>query len=85
MRSARPPDTGLLFAGGSNQTLTLCPLARELTCPADGFALLRKTAAVRDSDMAWIIRENLKKKRLSDAFPKEVQQVSQILEESNAR
>ena len=53
--------------------------------PADGFALLRKTAAVRDSDMAWIIRENLKKKRLSDAFPKEVQQVSQILEESNAR
>jgi hypothetical protein len=53
--------------------------------PAEGFALLRKAAAVRDSDMAWIIRENLKKKRLSDPFPKEVKEVSLILEESNAR
>jgi hypothetical protein len=53
--------------------------------PGEGFALLRKFAAIRDSDMAWIIRENLKKKRIADAFPKEVQQVSLILEESNAR
>jgi hypothetical protein len=53
--------------------------------PGEGFALLRKVAAVRDSDVAWIIRENLKKKRLSDPFPKEVQQVALILEESNAR
>jgi hypothetical protein len=53
--------------------------------PGEGFALLRKIAAVRDSDMAWIIRENLSKKRLSDAFPKDVQQVSSILEESNPR
>jgi hypothetical protein len=53
--------------------------------PGEGFALMRKIAAVRDPDMAWIIRENLKKKRLSDPFPKEVEQVSLILEESNAR
>ena len=53
--------------------------------PGEGFAFLRKIAAVRDADMAWIIRENLKKKRLTDAFPKEVEQVSLILEESNAR
>ena len=53
--------------------------------PAEGFALLRKTAAVRDADMAWVIRENLKKKRLAAAFPREVSQVTMILEESNPR
>ena len=52
-------------------------------CPAEGFALMRKSAAVRDSDMAWIIRENLKKKRLSDKHPEEVRQVAMILEEAN--
>jgi hypothetical protein len=37
VRSARLPDTGFLFAGGSNRAFTLCPLARELTRPADCF------------------------------------------------
>ena len=53
--------------------------------PVEGFTLMRKTAAVRDVDLAWIIRENLKKKRLSDGFAKDVQQVALILEEANAR
>ena len=53
--------------------------------PVDGFTLMRKTAAVRDADLAWIVRENLKKKRLSDSFAKDVRQVALILEESNAR
>lgn len=53
--------------------------------PEEGFTLMRKTAAVRDADLAWIIRENLKKKRLSDSFAKDVQQVALILEEANAR
>jgi hypothetical protein len=53
--------------------------------PVEGFPLLRKTAAVRDADLAWIVRENLKKKRLSDKFPKEVEQVALILEQANAR
>ena len=51
--------------------------------PAEGFTVMRKSAAVRDADVAWIIRENLKKKRLSEAFDKEVQQVALILEEAN--
>ncbi len=51
--------------------------------PAEGFTVMRKSAAVRDGDVAWIIRENLKKKRLSEAFEKEVQQVALILEEAN--
>jgi len=51
--------------------------------PAEGFPVLRRTAAVRDQDLAWIVRENLKKKRLSEAFAKETQQVAMILAEAN--
>jgi hypothetical protein len=54
-------------------------------CPAEGFALMRKSAAVRDPDMAWILRENLKKKRLYEKHEEDVQQVAMILEEANAR
>jgi hypothetical protein len=50
--------------------------------PVEGFTLLRKLAAVSDKDVAWMIRENLKKKRLADSFPREVEQVSRILEEA---
>jgi hypothetical protein len=53
--------------------------------PTEGFALLRKSAAIRDPDMARIIRENLKKKRIADAFPKEVKQVALIVDEVNGR
>ena len=52
---------------------------------AEGFLLMRKSAAVRDPDMAWIIRENLKKKRLTGPFPGDVKKVQIILEEANAR
>ena len=53
--------------------------------PGEGFALLRKSAAVRDPDIAWIVHENLKKKRLTEPFVKDVEQVALILEEANAR
>jgi hypothetical protein len=53
--------------------------------PAEGFTLLRKSAAVRDSDIAWIIRENLKKKRISGPYPEDVGKVELIAEEANAR
>ena len=53
--------------------------------PGEGFTLIRKSAAIRDADIAWIVRENLKKKRLTEHFPKDVQQVALILEEANAR
>ncbi|MGO9310625.1 MAG: hypothetical protein ACLQDL_16585 [Spirochaetia bacterium] len=52
--------------------------------PGEGFTLMRKSAAVRDADISWIIRENLKKKRLTDRFAQDVQQVALILEEANA-
>jgi hypothetical protein len=53
--------------------------------PGEGFTLMRKSAAVKDPDVAWVVRENLKKKRLSEHFVKDVQQVALILEESDAR
>jgi hypothetical protein len=53
--------------------------------PGEGFALLRKCAAVQDPDMAWIIKENLKKKRLTEGFPRETAQVTAMLGEATAR
>ncbi|HET6449733.1 MAG TPA: HEAT repeat domain-containing protein [Spirochaetia bacterium] len=53
--------------------------------PAEGFALLRKTAAVSDRDLAWIVRENLKKKRLAAASPDEVAAVAAVLDETGAK
>ena len=53
--------------------------------PLEGFTLMRRSAAVRDPDMAWIIRENLTKKRLTAPYPEDVKKVQIILEEANAR
>jgi hypothetical protein len=39
--------------------------------PAEGFALMRRLAASGDPDGLWIVRENLKKRRLSDRLPHE--------------
>lgn len=54
-------------------------------CPDQGFALMRKSAAVRDPDVAWIIRENLKKKRLTGSFAADVKKVQFIADEANVR
>lgn len=53
--------------------------------PGPGFTLLRKCAAVRDPDLAWVIRENLKKKRISEAFPGECGKVASIAAEAAGR
>jgi hypothetical protein len=47
--------------------------------PGEGFALLREAALLRDPDIAWIVRENLKKKRLSGKYPADVERVSGLL------
>ncbi len=46
--------------------------------PKEGFALLRDAASMKDPDVTWIVRENLKKKRLTGKFPAEVRSVSAI-------
>jgi hypothetical protein len=38
--------------------------------PAEGFQLLERWARIPDKDIAWILRENLKKKRLSKHGPR---------------
>ena len=67
------------------QGMAYCLSVYTAHCPAEGFTLLRKSAAIRDPDMAWIIKENLKKKRLRAPFPEDVKKVQLILDEANAR
>jgi hypothetical protein len=54
-------------------------------CPAEGFALMEKSAAVRDPDVAWIVRENLKKKRIAKEFPEQTARVAAIAEAAAER
>jgi hypothetical protein len=44
--------------------------------PDEGFALLHTLASVGDSDVHWVLRQNLKKRRLSKAHPERVQAVN---------
>lgn len=48
------------------------------TLPEQGFALMRESIHWNDSDIAWAIRENLKKKRLAK-FVQEVEELTQLL------
>ncbi|GAC1564791.1 MAG: hypothetical protein NVS3B14_00530 [Ktedonobacteraceae bacterium] len=55
---------------------TLSVIAAAL--PEQGFALMRECASWRDPDINWIIRENLKKKRLAK-FAEQTELLTQIL------
>lgn len=46
--------------------------------PEEGFALMRECASWNDADMLWILRENLKKKRLSK-FVEHTEELSKLL------
>lgn len=46
--------------------------------PEQGFALMRECASWSDSDVAWILKENLKKKRLAK-FVQDTEAVSKLL------
>jgi hypothetical protein len=46
--------------------------------PEEGFSLLRKTARMEDPDIRWIVKENLKKKRIASRYPSEVQAVAEL-------
>ncbi len=48
------------------------------TNPEEGFALMRTCATWGDADITWILRENLKKKRLAK-FVEDTEGVSQLL------
>ncbi|HEY9593916.1 MAG TPA: HEAT repeat domain-containing protein, partial [Spirochaetia bacterium] len=80
-RAARRDDAFRVLRQGMGYALSVFVVA----APAEGFVLMRKLAAVRDPDIAWIIRENLKKKRIAEKFPDEVKKVALIADEANAR
>lgn len=46
--------------------------------PEQGFALMRECASWDDADINWVLRENLKKKRLAK-FPEQVEQLAKML------
>ncbi|MFW9793695.1 MAG: hypothetical protein ACFFEE_05315 [Candidatus Thorarchaeota archaeon] len=47
--------------------------------PSSGFRFLRELIKMDDKDIKWIVKENLKKKRLVTNFPKEVDKLAKIL------
>ena len=47
--------------------------------PEEGFALLREMASKGDPDLTWIVRENLKKKRLTGKYAAQVEAVGSLL------
>lgn len=47
--------------------------------PVPGFQDLRRLAELDDKDIRWIVRENLKKKRLCGNFPREVEELTIML------
>jgi hypothetical protein len=49
--------------------------------PEEGFALMRALAATQDKDVLWIVKENLKKNRLTKYFPTEVASIKSSIEE----
>ncbi len=46
--------------------------------PAEGFELLRKAASLDDRDIAWVVNENLAKKRLTRSHAAEVESVRAV-------
>jgi hypothetical protein len=41
--------------------------------PEEGFALMEQLVESDDRDALWIVKQNLRKKRLSRTFPREVE------------
>jgi hypothetical protein len=50
--------------------------------PPAGFTLLRQLAARPDPDVRWIVRENLKKKRLTRADPRQAAAIARLVTSS---
>jgi len=47
--------------------------------PEEGFAFMAVLSEIEDTDLAWILRENLKKKRLSYNYPDRVYHIKQLM------
>ena len=60
------------------QTLGYTLSVVAATAPDQGFALMRESATWNDADISWILRENLKKKRMAK-FTEHTAEVSKLL------
>ncbi|MFW9767266.1 MAG: hypothetical protein ACFFF9_13500 [Candidatus Thorarchaeota archaeon] len=47
--------------------------------PSTGFRTLEEQIKMNDADIGWIVKENLKKKRLVSNFPEEVDKLAKVL------
>lgn len=47
--------------------------------PQEGFAFIRQLVGLRDADILWIIKQNLKKNRLIKNFPNDVTSIKELL------
>ncbi len=73
--SERESDDFKTLRKGLGYTLSVVVCA----IPGEGFEYLRQLVELQDSDVAWIIRENLKKKRLIKNFPERVDSIRELL------
>jgi hypothetical protein len=48
-------------------------------CPRDGFDFVAQLAQLQDPDVAWIVRQNLKKNRLVRNYPDQVAETGRLL------
>ncbi len=61
------------------QALGYCWSVAVAACPDDGFSRMERWAADEDRDVRWVIRENLKKKRLARADPARYERLSRAV------
>jgi hypothetical protein len=47
--------------------------------PEEGFRLMQRLIAARDEDILWIVKQNVKKKRLAENHPEAVRSIQQLL------
>ena len=52
--------------------------------PDEGFAFMHRLIDSQDADVFWIVKQNLKKKRLFGSFPQEVSEIERKLNERRA-
>jgi hypothetical protein len=67
------------------KSLGYCWSVAVAALPPDGFTRLERWAATDDTDVRWIVRENLKKARLAKADSAKTKRLGEILLRSSAR
>jgi hypothetical protein len=71
----RKSDTFKAMRKGLGYTLSVVVCA----APKEGFALMQQLVGLQDADILWIVKQNLKKNRLTKNFPDDVASVNELL------